>query len=38
MKKDDEAIDRIGFDKLSDVIENGDPCEMVRVIREGIFR
>ncbi|MGI5919296.1 MAG: sugar phosphate isomerase/epimerase family protein [Christensenellales bacterium] len=38
MKKYDEAIDRIGFDKLSDVIENGDPCEMVRVIREGIFR
>ena len=38
MKKYDEIIDRIGFDKLGDVIKNGDPCEMVRVIREAVFR
>jgi len=38
MKKYDEIIDRIGFDKLSDVVENGDPCEMVRVIREAVFK
>ena len=38
MKKYDEIIDQIGFDKLSDVVENGDPCEMVRVIREAVFK
>ncbi|NLT97830.1 MAG: sugar phosphate isomerase/epimerase [Christensenellaceae bacterium] len=38
MKKYDEIIDRIGFDKLNDVVENGDPCEMVRVIREAVFK
>ncbi len=38
MKKYDEIIDRIGFDKLGDVISNGDPCDMVRVIREAVFK
>lgn len=38
MKKYNEMIDLIGFDKLGDVIENGDPCEMTRVIREAIYR
>jgi sugar phosphate isomerase/epimerase len=38
MQKYDEMIDRIGFDKLKDVIENGDPCEMVQVVRESVFK
>ena len=38
MKKYDEIIDIIGFDKLRDVIENGDPCEMTRLIRESIYK
>ncbi len=38
MKKYEEMIDEIGFEKLSDVIENGDACEMVRVVREGVFK
>jgi hypothetical protein len=31
-------IDMIGFAKLGDVIANGDPCEMVRVVRESVLR
>jgi sugar phosphate isomerase/epimerase len=38
MKKYNEMIDLIGFDKIGDVIENGDPCEMTRVVREAIYR
>jgi xylose isomerase len=38
MQKYDQMIDLIGFDKLGDVIKNGDPCEMVRVVRESVFR
>lgn len=38
MKKYDEMIDMIGFEKLSDVIENGDPCEMTKVVREAIYK
>ncbi len=38
MKKYDEIVDRIGFEKLGDVIENGDPCEMTKVIREATFK
>lgn len=38
MKKYDEIIDRIGFNKLGDVIENGDPCEITNVIRENVFK
>lgn len=38
MKKYDEIIDRIGFDKLGDVIENGDPCQITNVIRENVFK
>jgi len=38
MKKYDEIIDNIGFEKLGDVIENGDPCEMTNVIREHVFK
>lgn len=38
MKKYDDMIDLIGYDKLGDVIQNGDPCEMTKVIRESIYK
>ncbi|HJB17354.1 MAG TPA: sugar phosphate isomerase/epimerase [Candidatus Blautia excrementipullorum] len=38
MKKYDELIDAIGFEKLGDVIRNGDPCEMTDVIRKSLYR
>jgi xylose isomerase len=38
MQKYDQMIDLIGFAKLGDIIANGDPCEMVRVVRESVFR
>ena len=38
MKKYDEAVDLIGFDKLKDAVENGDPCDMTGLIREAIFK
>ena len=38
MKKYDEMIDLIGFEKLGDVIQNGDPCEMTKVLRESVFK
>jgi hypothetical protein len=38
MQKYDQMIDLIGFDKLGDVIKNGDPCEMVQVVRESVLR
>ncbi|HCT89942.1 MAG TPA: hypothetical protein DF613_00950 [Lachnospiraceae bacterium] len=37
MKAYDGMVDKIGFDRLKDVIENGDPCEMTRVVREAVF-
>ena len=38
MQKYDDMIDLIGFEKLGDLIENGDPCEMTKVIRESVFK
>lgn len=38
MQKYDQMIDMIGFARLGDVIKNGDPCEMVRVVRESVLR
>ena len=38
MKKYDEAIDIIGFDRLGELIEEGDPCKMSKVIREALFK
>ena len=38
MQKYDQMIDMIGFAKLGDVIANGDPCEMVRVVKESVLR
>ena len=38
MQKYDEAIDRIGFDTVGEMIEEGDPNKMVRMIREAIFK
>ena len=37
MKAYDGMVDKIGFDRLKDVIENGDPCEMTKVVREAVF-
>jgi xylose isomerase len=38
MQKYDEAIDRIGFEKVGEMIEEGDPNRMVKTIREAIFQ
>ncbi|WP_343250663.1 sugar phosphate isomerase/epimerase family protein [Diplocloster hominis] len=38
MQKYDEAIDRIGFERLGGLIDEGNPCEMTKVIRENLFQ
>ena len=38
MQKYDEAIDRIGFNKLEELIEEGNPCQMSAIIREALFK
>jgi sugar phosphate isomerase/epimerase len=38
MKKYDEMIDLIGFDKLEDAILNGNPCDTSGLIREAIYK
>lgn len=38
MRKFDEIIDRIGFDKLGDIICNGDPCEMTSLLRSVMYQ
>jgi len=38
MQKYDEAIDRIGFNKLEELIEEGNPCQMTAIIREALFK
>ena len=38
MKKYEEMIDLIGYEKLEDVIANGDPCEMTKLLREALYR
>jgi sugar phosphate isomerase/epimerase len=38
MQKYDSAIDRIGFERISELIEGGDPCTMVKVVREELFK
>lgn len=38
MQKYDEAIDMIGFEKVGEMIEEGDPNKMVKTIREAIFK
>jgi xylose isomerase len=38
MQKYDSAIDRIGFERMSELIEGGDPCAMVKVVRETLFK
>jgi xylose isomerase len=38
MKKFDDAVDLIGFDKLGALIEEGDPNKTVRAVREAIFK
>ncbi len=38
MKKYDEMIDQIGFERLAGLIEDGNPCATLKVVREAIFR
>ena len=38
MQKYNEAIDTIGFEKVGEMIEEGDPNKMVKTIREAIFK
>ena len=38
MQKYDAAVDRIGLGKMSELIDEGDPCKMVQVIREMLLR
>jgi xylose isomerase len=38
MQKYDSAIDRIGFERISELIDRGDPCAMVKVVREAVFK
>ncbi len=38
MKKYDEIIDMVGFERMGDAIQNADPCEMTKLLREAIFR
>lgn len=38
MQKYDDAIDRIGMKKIEEMIDEGDPCKMTKIIREAIFK
>ncbi len=38
MKKFDEAVDLIGFEKLGELIEEGDPCKITETIREAVYK
>ena len=38
MKKYDEIIDMVGFERMGDAIQNADPCEMTQLLRENMFR
>lgn len=37
MKRFDAAVDKIGFKELEALIEEGDPCKTVEVVREAVF-
>lgn len=38
MQKFDEAVDLIGFDRLAELIEEGNPNKTVKAVREAIFK
>jgi len=38
MMKFDEAVDKIGFDKIGKLIEEGDPCKTIGIVREAVFK
>jgi xylose isomerase len=38
MQKYDSAIDRIGFERMSELVEESNPCTMVKLVREAIFK
>ncbi|MCF0145191.1 MAG: sugar phosphate isomerase/epimerase [Eubacterium sp.] len=37
MKKYDETIDKIGFDRLTELIQEGNPNRMTQAVREAVF-
>jgi hypothetical protein len=38
MQKFNNAIDLIGFNRLGELIEEGDPCKMTQVLREALYK
>jgi sugar phosphate isomerase/epimerase len=38
MQKFDAVIDRIGFRRMGELIEEGDPCRMNQILREALFK
>jgi xylose isomerase len=38
MQKFDEAVDRIGFERMGELIEEGDPCKTIAAVREAVFK
>jgi xylose isomerase len=38
MQKFDNAIDLIGFNRLGELIEEGNPCQMTQVLREALYK
>lgn len=37
MKRFDAAVDKIGFKELEALIEEGDPCKTIGIVREAVF-
>lgn len=38
MKKFEEIVDSVGMERIGEIIQNGDPCEMVNMLRMSLFR
>ncbi len=38
MKKFDDAVDLIGFDRIGELIEEGNPCKTAAEVREAVFK
>ena len=38
MQKFDKAVDLIGFDRMGELIEEGNPCKTVAAVREAVFK
>lgn len=37
LQKFDDVIDTIGFDKMEQLVKEGNPCQMTKVLREALF-